>query len=70
MMQVDVIELDGEKFVILPDSVLEQCRVGDVVDMSVEDNYIVLKAMDKGMRLTNIQLEEKKDGKSGDWNRA
>jgi len=31
--------------------------------------YDMCKAVDKGMRLTNIQLEEKKGGKSGDWNR-
>ena len=32
--------------------------------------YDMCKAVDKGMRLTNIQLEEKTGGKSGDWNRA
>jgi len=32
--------------------------------------YDMCKAVDKGMRLTNIQLEEKKGGKSGDWNRT
>jgi len=31
--------------------------------------YDMCKAVDKGMRLTNIQLEEKKGGKSGDWQR-
>jgi len=31
--------------------------------------YDMCKAVDKGMRLTNIQLEEKKGGKSGDFKR-
>ena len=45
-MQLDVIEKDGEKFVILPDSVLEKCGVGDIIDMSVENGCIVLKPVD------------------------
>ena len=45
-LKVDVIEKDGEKFVILPDDVLEQCGVNDVVDMSVENDCIFLKAID------------------------
>ena len=32
--------------------------------------YDMCKAVDKGMRLTNIQLEEKKGGKSGNWIRS
>ncbi len=32
--------------------------------------YDMCKAVDKGMRLTNIQLEEKKGGKSGDFKRG
>jgi len=31
--------------------------------------YDMCKAVDKGMRLTAIQLEEKQGGKSGDWSR-
>ncbi|MDX8389695.1 MAG: cyclic pyranopterin monophosphate synthase MoaC [Mariprofundaceae bacterium] len=31
--------------------------------------YDMCKAIDKGMKLTNIQLEEKQGGKSGDWSR-
>jgi len=31
--------------------------------------YDMCKAVDKGMRLTNIQLEEKKGGKSGNFKR-
>jgi len=31
--------------------------------------YDMCKAVDKGMRLTNIQLEEKQGGKSGDFKR-
>jgi len=31
--------------------------------------YDMCKAVDKGMRITNIQLEEKKGGKSGDYQR-
>jgi len=31
--------------------------------------YDMCKAVDKGMRITNIQLEEKKGGKSGDFKR-
>ena len=31
--------------------------------------YDMCKAVDKGMRLTNIQLDEKKGGKSGDFKR-
>jgi len=31
--------------------------------------YDMCKAVDKGMRLMNIQLEEKKGGKSGDFKR-
>jgi len=31
--------------------------------------YDMCKAVDKGMMLTNIRLEEKKGGKSGDWQR-
>jgi len=29
--------------------------------------YDMCKAVDKGMRITAIQLEEKRGGKSGDW---
>jgi len=32
--------------------------------------YDMCKAVDKGMRITAIQLDEKHGGKSGDWNRA
>ncbi len=42
-MQVEVIEQDGEKFVIIPDNVLGECNIKDVLDISVENNYIVLK---------------------------
>ena len=42
-LRLKVIEQDGEKFVIFPDGVLEQCRIGDVVDMSVENHFIVFK---------------------------
>jgi len=42
-MQVEVIEQDGDKFVVLPDVVLEQCGIGDVADISVENGCIVLK---------------------------
>jgi len=31
--------------------------------------YDMCKAVDKGMRITAIQLEEKQGGKSGDWQR-
>jgi len=46
-MQVEVIEQDGEKFVVLPEDVLEQCGMGDVVDISVKKNRIVLTAVDE-----------------------
>jgi len=42
-MQVEVIEQDGEKFVIIPDDVLGVCNIKDVLDISVENNYILLK---------------------------
>jgi len=45
-MQVEVIEQDGEKFVVLPDGVLEQCGIDDAVDISVKKGCIVLKAVD------------------------
>ena len=32
--------------------------------------YDMCKAIDKGMRITAIQLEEKSGGKSGEWKRA
>jgi len=32
--------------------------------------YDMCKAVDKGMRITAIQLEEKQGGKSGDWQRT
>jgi len=44
-LRLKVIEQDGEKFVIFPDGVLEQCGIGDVVDISVEKNSIILKAV-------------------------
>ena len=43
VMQVEVIEQDGEKFVVLPDSALERCGIGDVAGISVEGGCIVLK---------------------------
>jgi len=46
-MQVKVIEQDGEKFVALPDSVLELCEIVDVADISVENGCIVLKVVDR-----------------------
>ena len=49
-MQVEVIEQDGEKFVVLPEDVLEQCGIDDVVDISVENDCIVLKYEDKECR--------------------
>ena len=45
-LRLKVIEQDGEKFVIFPDGVLEQCGIGDVVDISVKNHCIVLKAVD------------------------
>ncbi|MDD3884098.1 MAG: cyclic pyranopterin monophosphate synthase MoaC [Gallionella sp.] len=32
--------------------------------------YDMCKAMDRGMRIESVQLEEKRGGKSGDWRRA
>ena len=32
--------------------------------------YDMCKALDKGIRVTDVQLEEKTGGKSGDWKRA
>ena len=32
--------------------------------------YDMCKAMDRGMRIAAIQLEEKRGGKSGDWQRS
>jgi len=32
--------------------------------------YDMCKAVDKGMLLSNIQPEEKRGGKSGDWSRS
>lgn len=32
--------------------------------------YDMCKAIDRGMRIESIQLEEKRGGKSGDWKRA
>jgi len=46
-MQVEVIEQDGEKFVVLPEDVLEQCGIDDAADISVENGCIVLKAEGK-----------------------
>jgi len=44
---IDVIDQDGEKFVVLPDSVLEQCGVGDSLKLWIEKGCIKLKALDK-----------------------
>ncbi|MDQ6978234.1 MAG: hypothetical protein Q9M75_08975 [Ghiorsea sp.] len=44
-LRLKVIEQDGEKFVIFPDGVLEQCGIGDIVDISVKGQCIVLKAV-------------------------
>jgi len=32
--------------------------------------YVMCKAIDRGMRIESLQLEEKRGGKSGDWRRA
>ena len=32
--------------------------------------YDMCKSIDRGMRITDIQLESKKGGTSGDWRRA
>jgi len=32
--------------------------------------YDMCKSIDRGMRITDIQLESKKGGASGDWRRA
>ena len=42
-LRLKVIKQDGEKFVVFPDGLLEQCGIGDVVDMSVENNQIIIK---------------------------
>jgi len=44
-MLVDVIEKDGEKFVVIPDDVLEECKIEDVLDISVENHHIVIKSV-------------------------
>ncbi len=51
-MQVEVIEQDDEKFVVLPEDVLKQCEISDVVDISVENDCIMLKAVG-GKLVTN-----------------
>ncbi|WP_157753576.1 hypothetical protein [Ghiorsea bivora] len=50
VMQLEVIEQDGEKYVVLPDEVLEQCGVGGIVDISVENGCVVLKTVDNKER--------------------
>jgi len=43
-MLIEVIEYNGDKVIIIPDGVLEQCNIEDTLDISVESNHIVLKA--------------------------
>ncbi len=50
-MLVEVIEDDGDKVIILPDGVLEQCNIGDTLDISVESN-----AMDKEIEMKTVVL--------------
>jgi cyclic pyranopterin phosphate synthase len=39
------------------------------VSMALLTVYDMCKAIDRGMRITSVQLEEKQGGKSGHWQR-
>ena len=40
------------------------------VSMALLTVYDMCKAIDRGMRIEGVQLEEKSGGKSGDWKRT
>ncbi len=74
----DITELDEQGCVGLSVSATVKCTGQTGVEMealcaastALLTVYDMCKAMDRGMRITNIQLDEKLGGKSGYWKRG
>jgi len=49
-MQVNVVKIGNSKGIRIPKKVLDQCQIDDTLDLSVENNVIMLKPMHRKPR--------------------
>jgi len=49
-MQVNVVKIGNSRGIRIPKKVLDQCQVNDALDLSVQDNVIVLTPVHKKPR--------------------
>jgi cyclic pyranopterin phosphate synthase len=74
-VQVDF-DVDGDRHLLIRTSVTVTGRTGvemealTAASVAALTVYDMCKAMDKGMVIEAIQLEQKRGGKSGDWQRV
>jgi len=50
MMQVSVVKIGNSRGIRIPKKILDQCHVDDVLDLSVEENNILLRPINKKPR--------------------
>jgi len=49
-MQVNVVKIGNSKGIRIPKKILDQCQVDDALDLSVENNIIMLKPLHRKPR--------------------
>jgi len=49
-MQVSVVKIGNSRGIRIPKKILDQCQVDNALDLSVQDNIIILKPMHKKPR--------------------
>ncbi|MDQ6961537.1 MAG: AbrB/MazE/SpoVT family DNA-binding domain-containing protein, partial [Mariprofundaceae bacterium] len=49
-MQVNVVKIGNSKGIRIPKKILDQCQVSDVLELTVQDNEIVLRPIHKKPR--------------------
>jgi len=65
-MQLNVVKIGNSRGIRIPKKVLDQCQVDDVVDLSVENNVMILKPVHRKPRegwAEAIAASNKKYGK-------
>ena len=49
-MQVNVVQIGNSKGIRIPKAILDQCRIGDQVELEVEEGRIILEAIKRKPR--------------------
>ncbi len=64
-MQLNIVKIGNSKGIRIPKKILDQCQMGDTLELEVQDNNIVLKPIHKKPRegwAEAIEASNKKHG--------